>query len=50
MWDERYADEEYVYGTDPNEFLKEQVSKLPKGKVAKSYEMHAVKCNANVFC
>ena len=33
MWDERYADEEYVYGTDPNEFLKEQVSKLPKGKI-----------------
>lgn len=33
MWDERYADEEYVYGTDPNDFLKEQISKLPKGKV-----------------
>ena len=33
MWDERYADDEYVYGTDPNEFLKEQVSKLPKGNI-----------------
>jgi len=33
MWDERYADEEYVYGTEPNEFLKNQTSKLPKGKI-----------------
>jgi len=33
MWDERYADEEYVYGTDPNEFLEQQVGKLPKGKI-----------------
>lgn len=33
MWDERYADEEYVYGTKPNEFLKSQASKLAKGKI-----------------
>lgn len=33
MWDERYADEEYVYGTEPNEFLASQADKLPKGKV-----------------
>lgn len=33
MWDERYADEEYVYGTEPNDFLKAQLDKLPKGKI-----------------
>lgn len=33
MWDERYADEEYAYGTEPNDFLKAQVEHLPKGKV-----------------
>ena len=25
MWDERYATDDYVYGTEPNDFLREQV-------------------------
>ncbi|HSH49270.1 MAG TPA: class I SAM-dependent methyltransferase, partial [Halomonas sp.] len=25
MWDERYDTEDYVYGTEPNDFLREQV-------------------------
>jgi SAM-dependent methyltransferase len=33
MWDERYSSEEYAYGTTPNEFLVENVSFIPKGKV-----------------
>ena len=33
MWDERYSAEEYAYGTTPNEFLVEKVSRIPKGKV-----------------
>lgn len=33
MWDERYSDDEYVYGKDPNEFLANAVDKIPKGKV-----------------
>jgi SAM-dependent methyltransferase len=33
MWDERYSAEEYAYGTTPNEFLVENVSCIPKGKV-----------------
>ncbi|WP_299496976.1 class I SAM-dependent methyltransferase [uncultured Shewanella sp.] len=33
MWDERYAREDYVYGVYPNVFLKENLDKLPKGKV-----------------
>ena len=33
MWDERYSAEEYAYGTQPNEFLEENFSYLPKGKV-----------------
>ena len=33
MWDERYSAEEYAYGTTPNEFLAENFSCIPKGKV-----------------
>ena len=32
-WDERYAQENFVYGTVPNDFLKENADHLPKGKV-----------------
>lgn len=32
-WDERYAQEGYLYGTEPNDFLKENFHKIPKGKV-----------------
>jgi len=33
MWDERYAVEEYVYGTAPNDFLASVVDRLPMGRV-----------------
>jgi SAM-dependent methyltransferase len=33
QWDERYAGNEYVYGTEPNSFLKEKISKLEPGKI-----------------
>lgn len=33
MWDERYSAEEYAYGTNPNQFLEENVNHIPKGKV-----------------
>lgn len=33
MWDERYAQEEFAYGTAPNNFIKEQLSKLKPGKI-----------------
>ena len=33
MWDERYSTEEYAYGKAPNEFLAENYSAIPKGKV-----------------
>ena len=33
MWDERYSMEEYAYGITPNEFLVENVSCIPNGKV-----------------
>lgn len=29
FWDERFAAEEYLYGTEPNVFLKDQLDKLP---------------------
>ncbi len=31
MWDERYAGDEFVYGTEPNSFLVEVAARLPKG-------------------
>ncbi len=33
MWDERYAEEEYAYGKQPNDFLVESFKVIPKGKV-----------------
>ncbi len=33
MWDERYAQEGYLYGTEPNGFLKENFQLIPRGKV-----------------
>jgi SAM-dependent methyltransferase len=33
IWDERYSAEEYVYGTDPNDFLAEHFGNIPKGSV-----------------
>jgi SAM-dependent methyltransferase len=32
-WDERFSSEEYVYGTDPNAFFKEQLDKLNPGRL-----------------
>jgi SAM-dependent methyltransferase len=29
-WNERYGNEEFFYGTEPNDFLREQVARLPK--------------------
>ena len=28
-WDERYATEDYLFGTDPNDFLKSVAEKIP---------------------
>jgi SAM-dependent methyltransferase len=33
MWDERFAQPGFAYGTEPNDFLREVVSTIPKGKV-----------------
>ncbi|MEN8815476.1 MAG: SAM-dependent methyltransferase [Nonlabens sp.] len=33
FWNERYAEKEYVYGTQPNVFFKEQLDQLAAGKV-----------------
>jgi SAM-dependent methyltransferase len=33
MWDERFSTQDYVYGTKPNDFLKDQITSIPKGKV-----------------
>jgi len=29
MWDKRYAEEGYAYGTEPNKFLEQQLAKIP---------------------
>ena len=33
FWNERFSAEEYVYGTEPNAFFKQQLEKLPPGKI-----------------
>ena len=32
FWNSRYSDQEFAYGTDPNEFLKEKIEMLKTGK------------------
>ncbi len=31
MWDKRYAGETYAYGTQPNDFLRDNAQSLPVG-------------------
>ena len=33
MWDERYSQNDYVYGTEPNEFLRAAAAHIPMGRV-----------------
>lgn len=33
MWDERYDSDEYAYGKEPNDFLKEAAGNLPQGRI-----------------
>jgi 2-polyprenyl-3-methyl-5-hydroxy-6-metoxy-1,4-benzoquinol methylase len=33
FWNDRYAGEEFVYGKEPNEFFKSELSNLPPGKL-----------------
>jgi SAM-dependent methyltransferase len=33
FWDERFSAEEYIYGTKPNKFFREQLDKLQPGKI-----------------
>jgi 2-polyprenyl-3-methyl-5-hydroxy-6-metoxy-1,4-benzoquinol methylase len=61
MWDQRYAVDEYVYGTLPNDFLVSRVALLPRGRVLclgegegrnavwlaqRGFEVHAVDASA----
>ncbi|NVM67000.1 hypothetical protein FHW88_005321 [Mucilaginibacter sp. SG538B] len=32
-WDQRYAEEEFAYGEQPNNFLQQQLSLLKPGKI-----------------
>lgn len=32
-WDERYGEKQYAYGVQPNNYLKEQLSKITEGKI-----------------
>ena len=33
FWNERYAEKVFAYGIEPNQFYKEQLANLPKGKI-----------------
>jgi 2-polyprenyl-3-methyl-5-hydroxy-6-metoxy-1,4-benzoquinol methylase len=54
MWDQRYADAEYVYGTSPNVFFKRMLDTLPAGKILLPAEgegrnaVYAAECGWNV--
>jgi SAM-dependent methyltransferase len=55
FWDERYGMEEFVYGEQPNEFFKQQLSKLNAGKIILPCDgegrngVHAAVCGWNVL-
>lgn len=33
MWDQRYANDGYFYGTQPNDFLRAEAGRLPRGEI-----------------
>lgn len=33
VWDQRYSDSDYIYGENPNAYLKDQLEKLPIGHI-----------------
>jgi 2-polyprenyl-3-methyl-5-hydroxy-6-metoxy-1,4-benzoquinol methylase len=33
FWDKRYSEQEFAYGTEPNQFFKQQIDKLDPGKI-----------------
>jgi len=33
FWDERYAEPDYAYGTEPNDFVREHAARIPPGSV-----------------
>lgn len=33
MWEERYSSDEYIFGKEPNDFLREHITNLPAGPV-----------------
>lgn len=33
MWDDRYSEDGYAYGTEPNDFVREQAHRIPEGPV-----------------
>ena len=33
MWDKRYSDPNFIFGTAPNDFLKQYAGRIPKGRV-----------------
>lgn len=55
-WNERYSQEEYAFGTDPNEYIKEQLPLLVPGKILFPADgegrngVYAAKLGWEVFC
>lgn len=55
IWDERYGGQDYIYGTKPNEFFREELQKIPPGIILLPAEgegrnaVHAALENWNVF-
>lgn len=50
FWDERYSSDEYIYGLEPNDFLKEEISNLQAGDILLACEgegRNAIYCAKN---
>lgn len=55
FWDERYSQEEFIYGKEPNEYFKEELGKLAPGTILLPAEgegrngIYAAKCGWTVY-
>ena len=33
LWEERYSEKVYIYGKEPNAFFRNEINKLPPGRI-----------------
>ena len=52
FWDQRFSSEEYIYGTEPNEFFRQELLKLAPGRILlpAEGEAHTIQVVARKRC